>query len=344
MKWIVLSPFITSEDPKWLFDYIPRDKHSIKAVPATYFHDRSRSHSTGSDWLDYFWHGIKGFFQTFGISENFGVITAFPQLALIIALLKKLTGRKKLVLIAWMFNLGQPYEGLKGKIARFCYSSVDVFIVHSKAEIEIYSKWLNLPASKFIFVHLSAVLQHKDEPWQENMVEPYIVALGSANRDYATLISAITELNYKTIIVAGKHLIEQLDTPGCVTFKSNLSINECHYLASHARINIIPILNIDSPSGQVTVIESMMLGVPLIATECAGTTDYIEHGSDGLLVKPGDVEAMKNAIEQLWNDKELRIKMSKNGEQSAQDKFTFEAAAKTLLVLMDSFDKTKSKH
>jgi glycosyltransferase involved in cell wall biosynthesis len=337
LDWIVLSPFTRSEDPEWIFDYLDPSRQKAKAVPATYQHDRSRQSSSASNWLDYLKHGFKGFMRASNAKRRTGVITAFPQLPLIVALLKKLTGRKKLRLVAWCFNLGRPYGGIKGKVARFCMSSVDIFVVHSRSEIEIYSKWLNLPASRFVFVPLSAE-PPPSAPWRERDEEPYIVALGTANRDYALLAEAAGQLGYKTIIVAGKHATEHIKAPPCVTFKSGLSLAECHELATHSRVNVIPIADIASPSGQVTVIESMMLGVPMIATECAGTFDYINHGSDGLLVKPGDVASMVDALRQVWNDAPLRATLSANAKKAALQHFTFGAAGARLQELLDELE------
>lgn len=334
MDWIVLSPFTRNTDPKWIFEFVDPTKHTVSAVPATYDHDRSRQSSSASNWVDYLLHGCKGFWRAASARRRTGVITAFPQLALIVALLKKLTGQKNLPLIAWCFNLGRPYDGFKGKVARFCLSSVDVFVVHSSAEIEIYSTWLNLPPERFVFVHLSAA-PPKNAPWQESAGEPYIVALGTANRDYVLLSEAAGKLGYKTIIVSGQYATAHIQPPACVSFQSNLSLAECHRLATNSRINVIPIADIASPSGQVTVIESMMLGVPLIATECAGTVDYIENGVDGLLVKPKDVDSMAEALRKLWNDQGLRDSLSNNAKKASLEKFTFEAASRGLLPLMD---------
>lgn len=338
MDWIVLSPFTREEDPKWIFEFVDRARHGVRAVPATYTHDRSRQTSSGSDWLDYLKHGLKGFFGTFG-ERRTGIVTVFPQLALIVALLKKLSGRKNLPLIAWCFNLGRPYGGIKGKVARFCLSSVDVFVVHSRAEIDIYSAWLSLPKSRFVFVHLSAE-PPPNVPWQEHEGEgePYIVALGTANRDYALLSQAAGELGYKTIIVAGKYATEHITPPACVSFRSGLSLKECHELATHSRINVIPIADIDAPSGQVTLIESMMLGVPVVATECAGTVDYINDGVDGLMVKPKDVASLRAGLQRLWDDAALRAQLSRQAKQASLDQFTFRAASTSLTPLMDRFN------
>jgi glycosyltransferase involved in cell wall biosynthesis len=333
MDWIILSPFVKSTKPGWLMALIDQQIHRTVQVPAFYEHDRSRKVSSAREWLDYLRHGWQGFVQTFNMHPT-GIVTTFPQLAVIVALLKKLSGRKNLPLIAWCFNLAQPYGGIKGKLARFCLPAVDLFVVHSRAEIEIYSNWLRLPRERFVFVPLSAELPAGDT-WAEQVDEPYIVALGTANRDYALLAEAAGQLGYKTIIVAGPHATAHIQPPACVSFRSGLTLAQCHQLALNSRINVIPIADVDAPSGQVTVIESMMRGVPLVATACAGTHDYINDGVDGILVAPKDVSAMVSALRTVWEDAELRRDLSLRARQASLDKFSFAAAAARLMDLMN---------
>ena len=332
MDWLVLSPFVKTTYPGWLMPFIDPAKHRTRQVPADYDHDRSRAVSSGRQWLDYLRHGWRGFRQTFG-RQPVGIVTAFPQLAVIVALLKTLSGRKNLPLIAWCFNLAQPYGGIKGKLARFCLPAVDLFVVHSRAEIEIYSNWLKLPRERFVFVPLSAEIRDT-ATWTEQADDPYIVALGTANRDYALLAEAAGQLGYKTIIVAGTHATAHIQAPPCVSFRSNLTLAECHQLALYSRINVIPIADVNAPSGQVTVLESMMRGVPLVATACAGTSDYVVDGVDGILVAPNDVAAMVSALRTVWEDAALRTALSRNARQASLEKFTFPAAAARLTELM----------
>ena len=339
MDWIVLSPFVKTTKPDWLMPFIDARLHRTAQVPAFYEHDRSRAVSSGRQWLDYLRHGWQGFVQTFGKRPT-GIVTTFPQLAVIVALLKKLSGRKNLPLIAWCFNLAQPYGGIKGKLARFCLPAVDLFVVHSRAEIEIYSRWLQLPRERFVFVPLSAELP-AGATWNEHPDEPYIVALGTANRDYALLTDAAGQLGYKTIIVAGPHATAHIQPPSCVSFRSGLTIEECHELALRSRMNVIPIADVDAPSGQVTVIESMMRGVPLVATACAGSTDYIADGIDGILVPPKDVQAMISALHSVWESAALRSALSRQARQASLDKFSFSAAAARLTELMSQLEQTR---
>jgi glycosyltransferase involved in cell wall biosynthesis len=138
--------------------------------------------------------------------------------------------------------------------------------------------------------------------------------MGSANRDYKTLFSAIKKVKLPLTVVAPAHALSGLNIPPSVTIKSNLSLTECRSLVQQSRINIIPIDNKSTASGQVTVIEAMMYQKPVIATNTIGTRDYISHEKTGLLTSPKSVTELAAAIDILWNDDELRNTIAKQGQ------------------------------
>ncbi len=50
-----------------------------------------------------------------------------------------------------------------------------------------------------------------------------------------------------------------------------------------------------------TVGESMLLGVPVVASFTGGIPDMMEDGKEGLLVPVGDAKLLAGAIEKLWD-------------------------------------------
>ncbi len=161
-----------------------------------------------------------------------------------------------------------------------------MFVVHSRREVALYAEWLDLPRDRFVFVPLSI----HDEPREtrEDEAAPFVLAMGSANRDYATLAAAVAALGLPTVIVAGAHAVAGLDLPPNVTVRGGLTLAECHDLCGRARVNVVPLRNTAFTSGQVTVLEAMMLEKPVVATRAAGTEDYVIEGENGLLVPPED--------------------------------------------------------
>ena len=66
-----------------------------------------------------------------------------------------------------------------------------------------------------------------------------------------------------------------------------------------------------------TLLECMAAGVPVIATRHDTITAVLEHEKQGLLVD--DAEGLKAAIKRLYNDRDLRLKLSANAQHSVDD-------------------------
>jgi glycosyltransferase involved in cell wall biosynthesis len=60
----------------------------------------------------------------------------------------------------------------------------------------------------------------------------------------------------------------------------------------------------------MTIVEGMRAGLPVVSTDCPlGPGEIITHGVDGLLVPPGDSDAMAAALLGLINDDDRRHAM-----------------------------------
>ena len=51
-----------------------------------------------------------------------------------------------------------------------------------------------------------------------------------------------------------------------------------------------------------TVVEALAVGTPVIATRTGGVAEVLEDGVNGLVVEPGDVDALTAAIERFFAD------------------------------------------
>jgi glycosyltransferase involved in cell wall biosynthesis len=58
------------------------------------------------------------------------------------------------------------------------------------------------------------------------------------------------------------------------------------------------------------VLEAMRAGVPVVASAVGGVAEIVEHGVTGLLVPPGDAEALSRAIEGLLGDEPQRRRLA----------------------------------
>ncbi len=336
MHWTVAAPFIhdPNTDGDWLIPYVPGDRHQFSVVPhgrpLRNWHNQSSSVTGYREWLTYLQHGREAIRTTEG-----GVITVFPQLASTVGIHQRISHRH-IPVVAWLFNVGYCYTGVRQWLAQTSLKHIDRFIVHSRRECDLYSKWLELPQERFKFVPY----QSAEIPilYEENEKQPFLVAVGSAHRDFQTLFRAVSQLNVPTVVASGARSLAGLDIPQQVKTPFDIGKQDCIRLVQEARINIVPLSSNErvTAAGQVTIVESMRMGRATIASRCNGAEDYIIHGKTGLLVEPQSVDGLLQAIELLWNDESLRNRLGAAAKQYAAEHFSDEASGKALGKILDS--------
>jgi glycosyltransferase involved in cell wall biosynthesis len=68
-----------------------------------------------------------------------------------------------------------------------------------------------------------------------------------------------------------------------------------------------------------TVVESLAAGTPVIATRTGGVGEVVRDGENGLVVEPGDAEALAEAIRRYFADAELQARLRANAAPSVTD-------------------------
>jgi hypothetical protein len=335
MQWFVVSPFPSKETDQWLGQFVTSGRHQFRSIPAHYLHDRSRKTTSLQQWGDYFQHAMRAKKTAHSHGTKAGVITNFPQLPLALGGLQYFA-MNRIPIIAWSFNIGVLPEGLKKTLSRGALSRINKFVVHSRAEISACSDWLGLPRARFEFVPLQRPIA--DITLTEDKESPFILAMGSAGRDYALLFRVLQELPYRTIVVSGKHALEGLTIPANVEVKSGLTIKECHDLLQRSRFSVTPIANTKTASGQVTLVDAMTYGKAQVVTRCPGSVDYVDHGKQALLVDPGDFHGLKESLQSLWEQDILRKRFGASGRTRMIDEFSDEAGGKNLGALLDALE------
>jgi glycosyltransferase involved in cell wall biosynthesis len=73
-----------------------------------------------------------------------------------------------------------------------------------------------------------------------------------------------------------------------------------------------------------TVVESLAVGTPVIATAVGGVPEVVQDGVNGLLVPPGDVDAFTAAVRRFVEDGDLRAQLQAAAEPSV-DRYSRES-------------------
>ncbi len=89
----------------------------------------------------------------------------------------------------------------------------------------------------------------------------------------------------------------------------------------------VSVLPSASESLSNAILESMAAGVPVVATRVGGNPELVTDDR-GLLVPPGDADALASAIECLLQNRAMRAEFGRNGRNFAQSNFTLAAMRK----------------
>jgi glycosyltransferase involved in cell wall biosynthesis len=65
-----------------------------------------------------------------------------------------------------------------------------------------------------------------------------------------------------------------------------------------------------------SVVEALAVGTPVIATRTGGVAEVVRDGENGLVVEPGDVDALADAIARFFADAELQARLRLNAADS----------------------------
>jgi glycosyltransferase involved in cell wall biosynthesis len=88
----------------------------------------------------------------------------------------------------------------------------------------------------------------------------------------------------------------------------------------------------------VSLIEAMACGLCIVSTNVGGLPYLVDHGREGLLLPPNDVDAMAVAIHRIMTEQGLAGSLSRNARSKAEN-FSWE---KILPVWMDLFNNIQS--
>lgn len=116
-----------------------------------------------------------------------------------------------------------------------------------------------------------------------------------------------------------------------VSFTGKLSKKEWIILSEKYDV-FINTTNIDNTP--VSVIEAMALGLPIVSTNVGGMPFLIEHGVDGILVEPDDVNAFKTAITSLIGNPHDTLRMNENARRKVEQ-FNWEVVKEKWISLLD---------
>ncbi|MCX8174152.1 MAG: glycogen synthase [Thermoplasmata archaeon] len=170
--------------------------------------------------------------------------------------------------------------------------------------------------------------------------KPYILFVGRLTRQKGIfeLVEAMKEVRATLVLVTGKPDTPEIEGELAVKLKGmeniiwlNRMLSETEIIAlySSARLFVCP--SIYEPFGIINL-EAMACGAPVVASAVGGIKEVIQDGKNGVLVEPGNVEALAEAINRVLADDELRERLIVEGRRRAEE-FAWERIARKTYLL-----------
>jgi colanic acid/amylovoran biosynthesis glycosyltransferase len=119
-------------------------------------------------------------------------------------------------------------------------------------------------------------------------------------------------------------LLTSLQLESVVTFQGSQSFSSVLRAFERADIFVLPCVRGRDGSHDITpnsLIEAMAMALPVVSTTSGAIPEIVDHEVDGLLVPPGDSDALADALERLVRDGELRESLGVAARRKVEHRF-----------------------
>jgi glycosyltransferase involved in cell wall biosynthesis len=259
-----------------------------------------------------------------------------PTLAAWCALFARVLGVRSPI-IAHSFNFSTLPTAAKRWIFSKALSRVELFVVYSTMERDLYSRVFRLPPERFDVVLWGVRAPEVDQPLVRTEEDDYVCAIGGNARDYPTLIAAVQRLPHiRFVVVARPENFRGLDLPVNLTVRTNIPFGVAMNVLLHSRFMVLPLFSSEVPCGHVTLVAAMHLGKAFVITDSTGVRDYVRDGENALTVGAGRVEELVEAVKRLWADPALCVQLGNCGQRFASSECSEEQIVRHFLAWLRS--------
>ena len=140
-----------------------------------------------------------------------------------------------------------------------------------------------------------------------------------------------------------KEHVQQSGLENSIRFHGQRSHDQVLELLTKAHVLVAP--SVPTRCGRregipVVLMEAMAHGIPVVASALSGIPELVEDGQTGLLAPPRDPEKLADALERLYQDPALSVRLSRAGRLKVEREFDLHKSAARLARRFYWTDKT----
>jgi glycosyltransferase involved in cell wall biosynthesis len=331
MKILCLLDNYIKPGDRWLWNYLPDNHDELDFVVARGAVDRFKKWGKVITYYPAFIRaGLRAFVRTrktpYDLVVAWGGQNGFPY-----ALLRSIAGQTNPPLIILSFNLQGVLRHFLG-LARFGMRTVSRVVVFTPSEVEQYQRLLSLAPEAISYCpHGWFDPMRWYTPRETNLPDAldgkFILTSGRSYRDYATLARAVDGTEVKVKVSGRQFNLAGIDLPQNMESMGWLDYRMLQDYLYESHFYVVPLQPITFAGGDSSLLHAMSFGKAVVATRAPSTETYIKDGVTGILVEPGDVEGMRQAILHLWRNPDEATKMGKEARSRFETHHTIDQLA-----------------
>jgi len=294
---------------------------------------------------------IRGILLTFAVRKFDVFVTTYGKDFIVFLILNSIFGSKGRQIVLLEFIHANPKSKFKkalwllfakdilGKCMNKTVAKIHVLTSYERKH---YSIKFGIPIEKFIYIPWPLHGSKQDYTNVEKLVQEYcndfncksgfVMTSGRSNVDWETIFKVADLINWPFLVVCNSDDLKKvnwLNKNGRVKVLSEIPVKLHDWLVKQAAVYILCIQESIISMGQVRLMKAIDCGTPIVANKVQSLSEYIQDGTNAIVVPLGDEFSFKKEIELLFEDSAFR----NNLIQSAQ---TFEPnrTSKTYLSIV----------
>ena len=240
-----------------------------------------------------------------------------------------LRAHRPLVLHAHGASFDEFYNGLPAVLqrqVRKVFAGADCFLVLSSQWRDFYTQSCGLPAGRVVVLCNPTVVPKTVVPREgKSTIQFLFLGRIGARKGAFELLRAFASLpdevrSRARLVFAGDGEVDALRAEAAV-LGDRVQVNGwIDSLQRNALLEASDVFVLPSHAEGVpmAMLEAMAYGLPVITTPVGGIPDLVTDHAQGLMVQPGNVDEIRDALRAMIEDEPLRLKLGRNAREKAQ--------------------------
>jgi glycosyltransferase involved in cell wall biosynthesis len=241
-------------------------------------------------------------------------------------------------------NIDRPRGRLALNLFRVA-EKIDLFVAHSRAQLDFLRDYLHLPESKIGYFWYSTDCKFFTPGMPSpNKKRPIVASVGLERRDYRVLAAATENLDVDVKIAGFSQFATGLAQNFPETIPANMSnrfyaLPELLQLYRDADVVAVCVKPSNWSAGATTLVEAMACRKPIVVTRTEGLKEYLADSDAILTVEPEDAKDLQQAIVHLLNNPKEAEERAEKAYQLAIERHQVEQQVETIAAWMENLNR-----